>query len=113
MKILNITILPLATVLVIGGSLLATKDYSTVDTEIHILRHTVAWDSRSFDETIWLAVDEIARIEDGLHRSVEKFHIEVQATDEAMPLIHLQFDRESLENSRPVISPRNTSSGNT
>ena len=96
MKILNITVFPLASALILGGALLATKDYSPVKPETRVLRHTASWGSRSFDETVWLAVDELAGIEDGLPPAVENFHIEVQSTDEAMPVIHLQFNRESL-----------------
>jgi len=96
MKIFNIIIFPLAAALVLGGALLATKDYSPVKLETHDLRYTVTWSSRSFDEAVWLAVSEIADIEDSLPREIESFHVEVQPPDEAMPVIHLQFNRVSL-----------------
>ena len=96
MKIFNIIIFPLASALVLGGALLATKDYSPVKTETYDLRYTVTWSSRSFDEAVWLAVNEIADIEDSLPREIESFHVEVQSSDEAMTVIHLQFDRASL-----------------
>jgi len=96
MKLLNITIFPLASALVLGGALLATKDYSTNRTEAHHLRHTVTWGTRSFDEAVWLAVDNLVDIEEGLPYRVDNFHVEVQSADEAMPVIHLQFNRESL-----------------
>lgn len=96
MKIFNIIIFPLASTLVLGGALLATKDYSPDKTETHDLRYTVTLSSRSFDEAVWLAVNEIADIEDSLPREIEIFHVEVQPPDEAMTVIHLQFDRVSL-----------------
>ncbi len=96
MKVLNITVIPLVSALVLGGALLATKDYSANRTEAHHLRHTVTWGTRSFDEAVWLAVDNLVDIEDGLPYRVDNFHVEVQSTDEAVPVIHLQFNRESL-----------------
>jgi len=96
MKLLNITIFPLASALVLGGALLTTKDYAANCTEANDLRHTVTWGTRSFDEAIWLAVDNLVDIEDGLPYRVDNFHVEVQAADEAVPVIHLQFNRESL-----------------
>ncbi|UCH63438.1 MAG: hypothetical protein JSU77_03005 [Fidelibacterota bacterium] len=96
MKVLNITILPLASALVLGGALLTTKDYSANRAEANDLRHMVTWDGGSFDEAVWLAVDELAGLEDDLPRRVESFHVEILAADEAMPMIHLQFNRESL-----------------
>ncbi len=96
MKVLNITVFPLVSALVLGGALMATKDYATNRTEVRDLRHTVTCGARSFDETVWLAVNDLADIEDGLPRIVENFHVEVQAADEAVPVIHLQFNRESL-----------------
>jgi len=86
MKLLNITLFPLASALVLGGALLTTKDYSTNRTEANYLRHTVTWGTRSFDEAVWLAVDNLVNIEDGLPYRVENFHIEVQSADEAMPV---------------------------
>ena len=108
MKIFNVTIFPLALALVLGGALLATKDYSTVKTEVRDLSHTVTWGSRSFDEAVWLAVSEMADIEDSLPREIESFHVAVQSSDEAMPVIHLQFDRASLtELKAGEITPEN------
>ena len=96
MKIFNVTLFPLASALILGGALLATKDHSPDKTETYDLRYTVTWGSRSFDEAVWLAVNEIADIEDSLPREIASFHVEVQPPDEAMPVIHLQFDRASL-----------------
>ena len=96
MKIFNVTLFPLATALVLGGAFLATMDYTTLDSKPHTLRYTATWGPRSFDEAVWLAVSEIADVEDTLPREIESFHVEVQPPDEAMPAIHLQFDRASL-----------------
>lgn len=68
----------------------------TLHRKPYTLRHTATWGSRSFDEALWLAVDEIADIEDGLPQEIENFHVVVQSTDEAMAEIHLHFDRASL-----------------
>ena len=108
MKVLNITVFPLISALVLGGALLATKDYSTNRTEANDLRHTVTWGTRSFDEAVWLAVDNLVDIEEGLPYRVDNFHVEVQAADEAVPVIHLQFNRESLAKLKAgYIAPEN------
>jgi len=96
MKIFNITIFPLAAALILGGAVLATKDHSTTEADPHNFDYTVSWGFRSFDETVWLAVDDIARIEENLPEEVGSFHVKVLPSDEALPIVYLDFDRENL-----------------
>lgn len=108
MKIFNITIIPLASALVLGGAFLVTKDYVVIGAETHDFNYTMSWGSRSFDEAVWLAVDDIVRIEENLPPEVESFLVEMQPSSEELPTVHLAFDRVWLAKLKVgEISPEN------
>jgi hypothetical protein len=96
MKVLNVTAIPLASILVLVGGLLATRDYTTIEEPEQSFEYKTPWSSNSFDETVWLAVDDIARIEDNLPPEVTTFRIEVQPSGMDFPNVYLKFDRVCL-----------------
>ncbi|MFC1484311.1 hypothetical protein ACFL5M_02055 [Candidatus Neomarinimicrobiota bacterium] len=98
MKALNLTIIPMTMALVLSGALLATRETSVLkETVSPNFDYVVFWGSNSFDEAVWLVVDEIARFENDLPSQVQQFHVKVQSNDGAFPAVYLDFDRESLE----------------
>ncbi|UCD38938.1 MAG: hypothetical protein JSW54_05525 [Fidelibacterota bacterium] len=96
MKVTKIIVLPLAYVLILSGVLLATRDYATIKDVPTSFEYNTAWHARSFDEAVWFALDDIARIEDNLPPEVENFRVAIQSPDETIPKVHLEFDRVSL-----------------
>ncbi|UCH11185.1 MAG: hypothetical protein JSU61_04665 [Fidelibacterota bacterium] len=96
MKVLEVTAIPLASVLLLAGGLLATRDYSAIEKPEQSYEYETPWYSSSFDETVWLAVDDIARIEDNLPPEVTRFRIEVQPSGNDFPALYLEFDRVYL-----------------
>ncbi len=96
MRAFKITLLPLASALVLIGALLATKDYSTVNSDFFSLGYTATWGSRSFDETIWQAVTEMAELEENLPEEVDNFRVAVLPSDTDYDVVYLDFDRASL-----------------
>ncbi|MFB0517184.1 MAG: hypothetical protein ACETWG_11360 [Candidatus Neomarinimicrobiota bacterium] len=96
MKIFNFTIIPLASILVLGGAMIVTRDYTTIETDTHEFSYTASWGSQSFDEALWQAVDIIARIEENLPPEIESFHIKIQPSTEELPVIQLDFERVYL-----------------
>ncbi|MFB0515823.1 MAG: hypothetical protein ACETWG_04355 [Candidatus Neomarinimicrobiota bacterium] len=96
MKLVKITVLPLAAALILVGVLLATKDYSTTETQFFSLGYTISWGSRSFDEAVWLAVEAIAVIEENLPEEVDNFRVAVLPTDSAYSVVYVDFNRAGL-----------------
>jgi hypothetical protein len=97
MKALNLTIIPMTMALILSGALLATRDTSIPkETVLPDFDYVVFWGSNSFDEAVWLVVDEIARFEHDLPAQVLRFHVKVQSNDGAFPAVYLDFNRESL-----------------
>lgn len=99
MRKYKIVILPLVAALVLVGVLLGTKDYSTIEADFFSLGYTVTWSpqSRSFDEAIWLAVTEMAQLEENLPPEVENFRVAVLASSDDYPVVYLDFDRANLQ----------------
>ena len=96
MKIFNVAAFPIASVLALTGGLLVTRDVSRIETQTQDFQLTTSWGSQSFDEAVWLAVDEIAGIEENLPVEVDKFQVRVESSYEDIPPIYIQFDRASL-----------------
>ena len=96
MKVLEVTAIPLASVLLLAGGLLATRDYSAIDDPEQNYEYEMPWYSSSFDETVWMAVDDIARIEETLPPEVTVFTIEVLPSGSEFPALYLKFDRVCL-----------------
>jgi hypothetical protein len=98
MKRYKIAVFPLVAALVLVGVLLGTKDYTTVEADFFSLGYTVTWSpqSRSFDEAVWLAVTEMAALEENLPDEVENFRVAVLSSDDAYPVVYLDFNRANL-----------------
>jgi hypothetical protein len=97
MKAFNFTVIPMTMALILSGALLATRDTSTLKEDVSLnFDYVVFWGSNSFDESIWLVVDEIARTEEDLSRKVQHFRVKVQSNDGTFPAVYMDFDRKSL-----------------
>lgn len=97
MKAPNLTIIPMAVALVLSGALLATREISALkETVSPNFDYVVFWGSNSFDEAVWLVVDEVARLENDLPTQVQHFRVKVQSNDGSFPAVYMDFNRESL-----------------
>ena len=95
MKLLNIAALSLATALVLSSSLLISKE-TDMEAAPGNLWHTVPWGAESFDEVLWLAVDEVAAMEDVMAPEVETIHLELHRSGDNAEEVQLVFDRAAL-----------------
>lgn len=74
MKLLTVTIIPVVSALILGGAFMAHDDYDAgtladnvaADESVTNLRYVLEWDSGSFDEALWLAMRQVAALEDGM-----------------------------------------------
>ncbi len=104
MKLFTITAIPLVSALVLGGAFVVPRDDHTVTTKhdnategnAKNLRLIVDWQSRSFDEAVWLAVDRIATLEENLPEQVENFQVEMQPAGDTQIAVQLAFSRSDL-----------------
>ena len=99
MKKYELFLLPLVAALILVGVLLGTKDYSTIEADFFSLGYTVTWSpqDRSFDEAVWLAVTEMAQLEENLPPEVENFRVAVLSSDDEYPVVYLDFNRTNLD----------------
>ena len=95
MKVFNITAIPLASVFFLVAGMLATRDITPTKVAAPF-DYSVSWGSRSFDEAIWLAVDEMARLDENLPPEIQRFHVALESAGELMPTVYLDFDRVYL-----------------
>lgn len=101
MKLLTVTFIPVVSALILGGAFMAHDEYGTepltdnlaTDDSFNSLRYVMEWKSGSFDEALWLAMNQVATLEDGLPQQVENFQVEIQPEGSTQPSVHLVFRR--------------------
>ena len=96
MKALNLTAISLAVALALSSSLLVSQDRTPVDVATFQFRHMAAWSLGSFDEALWLAIDEVATMEEFLPPSIERFHVTMHPVQDTVLVVELAFQRDAL-----------------
>ena len=104
MKLLTVTIIPVVSALILGGAFMAHDDYDAgtladnvaADESVTNLRYVLEWDSGSFDEALWLAMRQVAALEDGMPQQIENFQVEIQPKGKTQPSVQLAFRRTDL-----------------
>lgn len=104
MKLLSVTIIPIVSALILGSAFMVHDVYNAeapadnLDSEESFknLRYVMAWESGSFDEALWLALHQVATLEDGLPRQVERIQVEIQPKGSDLPSVQLAFRRTDL-----------------
>ena len=94
MKTLAIAI-PLASVLAIAGSLVSS-DTGVPQVPGRELTYAVTTQETNFDQVLWQAMDNLARLEQDLTQDVVAFRVEIQTGKDARSMVHLSFARRDL-----------------
>ncbi len=107
MKIVGITVVSLASALILGGTLDTADNYeyaiSTLNKaaseDVTRLGYTYQWDSKnnSFDTALWQAVGEISVYETVIPKSITSFGITLKHVDTSWSDIQVAFERAGLE----------------
>lgn len=96
MKVLNFTAFSLAVALALSSSLLVSRDRTAVDAATVRFQHTATWDAETFDEALWLAIDEVATMEEFLPPSIERFYVTMHPAQDSVFTVELAFNRAAL-----------------
>ena len=96
MKALTLTAFSLAVALALSSSLLVSRDRTAVNSATVRFQHTATWGAGTFDEALWLAIDELATMEELLPPSIERFHVLMRPAQDTLFTVELAFQRDAL-----------------
>ncbi len=101
MKLFTVAFIPVVSALILGSAFMVHDEYDAApltdnpaaDESYKSLRYIMVWNSGSFDEALWLAMNQVATLEDGLPQQVDRFQVEIQSKGTTQPTVQLAFSR--------------------